>query len=93
MRLEKANDGKHKYKAIFDDGKITKFGAVGYPDYTMPASKGGHDKERRDRYRSRHSKDLMTHDPRRAGYLSYHLLWNKESLADSLADYKRRFNL
>jgi len=88
MHLEKANDGKHKYKAIFDDGKTTKFGAVGYTDYTH-----SHNKEQRDKYRSRHEKDLSTHDPRRAGFLSYYILWNKETIADSLADYKRRFNL
>ena len=89
MKLVKANDGKHKYKAIFDDGKTTKFGAVGYTDFTL----GSHDKVKRDAYRSRHSKDLMTHDPRRPGYLSMYILWNKETIADSLADYKRRFNL
>ena len=93
MHLETANDGKHKYKAVFDDGKTTKFGAIGYPDYTMPRSQGGHDKERRDRYRARHQKDLSTGDPQRAGFLSMYLLWNKDTIADSLKDYKKRFKL
>jgi hypothetical protein len=88
MHLEKANDGKHKYKAVFDDGKTTKFGAVGYTDYTLSRNKS-----KRDAYRSRHEKDLSTGDPRRAGFLSYYILWNKETVADSLADYKRRFKL
>jgi hypothetical protein len=88
MHLEKANDGKHKYKAVFDDGKTTKFGAVGYTDYTL-----SHNKSKKNAYRSRHQKDLSTGDPRRAGFLSYYILWNKDSVADSLADYKHRFKL
>jgi len=88
MHLEKANDGKHKYKAVFDDGKTTKFGAVGYTDFTL-----SHSKTKKDAYRSRHQKDLSTGDPRRPGFLSYYILWNKDTVADSLADYKRRFKL
>ena len=88
MRIVPATDSKHKYTAIFDDGKKTSFGAKGYDDYTQH-----HDPERRDRYRKRHHKDLATNDPRRAGYLSYYLLWNLPTLEESIRDYKRRFNV
>ena len=58
-----------KLKATFlqDNGrtKTTHFGAKGMDDYTKT-----HDKEQRDRYRTRHAKDLQTGDPTRAGYLS-----------------------
>jgi hypothetical protein len=50
-------------------------------------------KEQRDRYRTRHKKDLDTKDPTRAGYLAYYLLWNKETLTESIKDYKKKFNL
>jgi len=53
-----ANDGKHKYIAIFSNGKHVKFGAYGMSDYTLHK-----DKDRRERYRARHRKDLDTRDP------------------------------
>lgn len=86
IRLESAKDGKHKYIAFFADGRKTKFGAYGASDYTIHK-----DKERRDRYRLRHKKDLETNDPYRAGYLSYYVLWNKPSLEESVKDFNRMF--
>jgi len=71
-----------------EDRKIVHFGSAGMDDYTITK-----DKEQRDRYRTRHKKDLETKDPTRAGYLSYYLLWNKETLTESIKDYKKRFNL
>jgi hypothetical protein len=87
MKLEKATDGVHKYVAIFRDGKTTKFGSAGMKDYTLTG-----DTTRRDLYRQRHKKDLDTKDPRRAGYLSYYILWgNSTSVAENLRAYKSRF--
>ena len=91
LHIEKLHDAKHKYIAIFDNNgktKTTKFGASGMDDYTITK-----DKEQRDRYRTRHAKDLKTQDPTRAGYLSWFILWNKPTLTASIADYRRRFNL
>ena len=82
-----------KLMAVFqqDNGrkKTTHFGASGMDDYTKT-----HDKEQRERYRSRHAKDLDTGDPTRAGLLSYYILWgNSTSLQTNIASYRRRFNL
>jgi hypothetical protein len=88
MKLIKLHNDKHKYQAIFKDGKKTKFGASGYSDFLHH-----HDVERRDRYRDRHKKDLETHDPHRAGFLSYYILWNKPTLSGSLKDFNSRFNV
>jgi hypothetical protein len=89
MRLIKATDRIHKWVAIFDDGTKTKFGAAGMSDYTITRDVG-----QRARYRQRHKKDLDTRDPKRAGYLSWYLLWgDSTSLAENLAAYKRRFNV
>jgi len=86
------NDVK-KYQAIFllDNGKEkkVKFVASGYTDYLISK-----DKERRERYRKRHQKDLKTNNPLRAGYLSYFLLWgNSTSLKQNIKDYKKKFKL
>jgi len=68
--------------------KTTHFGSKGMDDYTITK-----DKEQRDRYRQRHKKDLDTKDPTRAGYLAWFVLWNKPTIKESIADYKKRFNL
>lgn len=65
------------------------FGQATADDYTKT-----HDKAQRDRYRTRHAKDLQTHDPTRAGFLSYYILWgNSTSLQTNIAAYKKQFNL
>jgi hypothetical protein len=88
LRLEPATDGKYKYIAHFTDGRKTKFGAKGYPDYTLT----GGDIKRRELYRKRHAKDLDTNDPYRAGYLSYYILWgDSTSIAQNVRDYNKRF--
>jgi hypothetical protein len=82
-------DGK-KYMAIFQNPKKTiHFGQKDADDYTIK-----HDKEQRERYRTRHAKDLETNDPRRAGFLSYYLLWgDSTSLQTNIREYKKKFNL
>jgi hypothetical protein len=92
-RIEVSPTAGKKFRAIFydkdtDKTKHTDFGASGYDDYTKT-----HDKEQRNRYRERHKKDLDTDDPTRAGFLSYYLLWNKPTLAESVRKYKSKFNM
>jgi hypothetical protein len=84
-------DGK-KMKAVFidhDGGKKTiHFGAEGMSDYTK-----NKDDERKKRYLARHKKNENWSDPKTAGSLSRHILWNKKSLSASIADFKNKFNL
>ena len=85
------NKGNKKYKITFEkNGKkyIRRFGSLGMSDYTIHK-----DKARRERYISRHKKDLRTKDPMKPGYLSMYILWNKSTVKASLADYKRRLNV
>jgi hypothetical protein len=84
IKLEEADDGKHKWIAYFDDGKKTRFGSYGMEDYTITK-----DKAQRDRYRTRHAKDLKTNDPHRAGYLSYYILWGEST---SVKENIKKFN-
>jgi len=84
---------KKKYDAVFlkDNGKEKRvaFGAAGMSDYTI-----NKDKERRERYRKRHEKDLKTNDPMRAGYLSYYILWgDSTSLKKNISEYKKKFKM
>ena len=95
LSIKRLKSGQKKYIAEFEittkDGKkkkkSTKFGAKGMSDYTIHK-----DTERRNRYIKRHTKDLRTNDPSRAGYLSMYILWNKKTYKASLLDYKRRLN-
>ena len=92
MRLEHAGDGVHKFKAVFNDGTSTKFGALGYGDYihyykTSPAKA----LLKKASYIARHKVNENFSDRKSAGALSRYILWNKSTLSASLADYKRRF--
>lgn len=89
--FKKLKGNSKKYEITFEkNGKmyVRKFGAAGMSDYTIHK-----DKERRERYISRHKKDLRTNDPMKPGYLSMYILWNKPSINASLADYKRRLGV
>jgi len=93
LEVKKSTKKDKKYMAVFEkeDGKqkITHFGSAGMDDYTITKNK-----EQRERYRTRHKKDLETNDPTRAGYLSMYLLWgDSTSLKQNIKDYKKRFNL
>ena len=88
--IKKLKSGPKKFEAIFEkNNKIIKrkFGAAGMSDFTIHK-----DTSRRNNYIKRHTKDLRTNDPTRAGYLSMYILWNKKTFKASLADYKRRLN-
>jgi patatin-like phospholipase/acyl hydrolase len=90
VAFKKLKNNTKKYEITFEkNGKkyTRKFGAAGMSDFTI-----NKDRERRERYISRHKKDLKTKDPMKAGYLSMFILWNKPSLSASLTDYKRRLN-
>lgn len=96
LKVVKANDGKHKYTAIFNVNgkeKHTNFGAEGYGDFIIFSNKEGKESglHHRELYIQRHTKDLRTKDFTRAGVLSMFILWgNKPNLEASIKDYKRR---
>jgi hypothetical protein len=69
--------------------KTVHFGANGMDDYTKTK-----DKEQRERYRTRHKKDLQTGDPSKAGFLSYYILWgDSTSVQTNINAYKKMFSL
>jgi len=89
LRIVEARNPKKKWRAEFSDGKGVEFGQANAPDYTITK-----DKAQRDRYRARHKVDLLTDDPRRAGFLSYYILWGESTdMGRNIATYKRMFDL
>ena len=96
--IDKATDGKHKFVATFEYNnghvKHTPFGAYKMTDFTISNESMEDRKLRRDRYRDRHSKDLKTHDPTSAGYLSMFILWGEStSMKENIKEYKKMFSL
>ena len=97
LKIVKSDKPLKKWTAIFkldnDKEKKVDFGYYNKNDlkndYTLHK-----DKERRERYRKRHEKDLKTNDPMRAGYLSYYILWgDSTSMKKNIASYKKKFDL
>ena len=88
VQFYRAKDGVHKLVAKFDDGKLVKFGAFGYEDYTQTGNK----KQKRN-YLARHRKNEDWTDPKTPGALSRWILWNKPTLDESIEHYVKKFNM
>jgi hypothetical protein len=89
MRIIKSPIETKKYRAIFDDGSHTDFGASGYSDYTV-----NKDPKKREAYLARHRSTENWNDYRSAGSLSRWILWgDSTSINVNYAKYKKRFNL
>jgi len=90
--LRRSRRADKKFDAVFErDGreKTISFGAAGMSDYTKHKNA-----TRKARYLKRHTgKGERWNKPDTAGALSRWILWNKTSFRESVADYKRRFNL
>lgn len=85
----------YKYKVTFFNLKkgsrrTIRFGAAGYSDFTIHK-----DEERRQRYILRHKKneDWTKSGILTKGFWSYHLLWNKPTIAASINDIQSKFNV
>ena len=78
--------------AVFtlDNGRTrtVHFGSAGARDYTQHR-----DPVRKQRYLSRHAPREDWDNPMTAGALSRWVLWNKETLNDSIVDYMHRFDM
>ncbi len=91
-----AKTGK-RFTAIFrihKGGKVIKITHFGQRNPKQGTYIDHGDKKKRTAFRARHKKDLETKDFKRAGYLSYFLLWgDSTSLKQNIEDYKKKFNL
>lgn len=101
IKLVKLSGDDKKYKAVLlntDTGreKSVKFGAAGMQDYTKYYKKQGKEVAdmKKKAYIARHSKageDWTASGKDTAGFWSLHILWNKPTVASSLASVKRKF--
>ena len=74
--------------AAVENGPTVHFGVTGYQDFTQHG-----DEERKASYLARHKarEDWTLEGAQTAGFYARWLLWNKTSLAASIADLNRRF--
>ena len=86
--IYKSDKKDKKYYALFDNNKKVYFGASSYEDYTIHK-----DLARKEKYIKRHEKNENWNNPTTAGALSRWILWNKPTLSESIADYKRKFGV
>ena len=103
--LKPSDDGKHKYEITFENPedkrtKTVKFGAIKkngepYNDYTIYYKKDGKEKadEMKAAYIARHTVNENWNNPYLPSTVSRYILWNKETVKQSLVDYIRRFRL
>lgn len=79
-----------KLMIINPAGKKIHFGDNNYSDYTIHK-----DKDRRNRYLLRHNRkeDWSIEGINTAGFWSKHLLWNKQTLKQSIRDIQERFKI
>jgi len=90
VKIIRSSKADKKYMALFNiDGKkkITHFGQAGADDYTITK-----DKQQKKRYLDRHRANENWNDPLTAGALSRWILWNKPTITEGIASYKKRFN-
>ena len=69
------------------------FGAKGYKNYGGIGQERHLDKDRKNRYIQRHKVREDWSIPDSKGTLSRYILWNKDTLSESIKDYRKRFNV
>ena len=86
--ISKSENKNKKCKAVIDGKKTVHFGQAGASDMTQHK-----DKDRKQRYISRHKKNENwgASGVDTAGFYSKHVLWNKETLKKSVDDLNNRF--
>lgn len=81
-----------KFDAVFRDKegkeKVVSFGQAGAGDFTKTG-----DEEAKRLYLIRHRKNESWDKPMTPGALARWILWNKPTLKESIADFKKRFDL
>lgn len=92
VTIMKSNKPGKRFTAVFrkPNGQIrtTHFGAANPTYGTFIDHKS---EARKQAYLARHKVNENWENPYTAGSLSRYILWNKPTLAASIADYKRRF--
>lgn len=100
MRLqsvERSTRPSKKLMATFVDGsrlKTVHFGARGYGDFTLyHAASPALARAKKSHYLARHGRQERWTDPTTPATLSRYILWDKPTVAASVAAFKRRFRV
>ena len=97
MSIKKSPKKDKKLVATFctTSGKIKNvhFGAKGYQNYGGTGKERHMDQERKNRYIQRHKSREDWSIPDAKGTLSRYILWNKDTLSESIDDYRKRFKV
>ena len=92
VRIHRSTRAGKKFMAVFTrkNGRTrtVHFGAAGASDFTQHR-----DPARKQRYLARHAPREDWTKPMTAGALARWVLWNRETLRESVADYLQRFGL
>jgi hypothetical protein len=88
MKIIKSPNPLKKYRALFNNGRHTDFGASGYDDYITSKSE-----VKKRAYLARHRVNENWQDAYSSGALARWILWNLPTLEASIADYNRRFSV
>ena len=88
VQISRSTRAGKKYMAAIENGPTIHFGAAGYQDFTQHG-----DEKRKAAYLRRHeARETWTlQGVRSAGFWARWILWNKPSLAASIADVNKRF--
>ena len=88
VTISKSSRATKKYMAELSGGPTVHFGATGYQDFTQHG-----DEERKASYLARHKarENWTLQGVESAGFWARWILWNKPSLAESIAHINRRF--
>jgi len=102
--IQKSTNKNKKFMANVN-GKLIHFGAAGYEDYLQHNNEKRRERYIKRHQPSttsrvdignkscRHEKRENWNDPTTAGFWSRWLLWNKETIDESMRDINKRFNL
>ena len=93
LQIKKANDDKHKFIAVLEDGSKTHniaFGARGYNDFTKTK-----DETAKSSYIARHKvrEDWSKSGILTSGFWARLVLWNKPTIEESVKYTVKKFHL
>jgi hypothetical protein len=93
LQIKKANDSKHKFIAVLEDGSKTyniAFGAQGYNDFTKTK-----DETAKSSYIARHKvrEDWSKSGILTSGFWARWVLWNKPTIEESVKYTVKKFHL
>ena len=88
VAIQKTNRKDKKLEAVIDGKKTVPFGQKNASDFTL-----NKDSERKARYINRHEKreDWTTSCIDTAGFYSKHVLWNKDTIQQSVKDSNKKY--